>query len=444
MTTDIVQHLQMQNDIMSMLTLEQMIALDAKQTWFTRARPDQCAPSDYFVWLLLAGRGSGKTRAGAEEIWFPAFMGDGQRIAVIGPTSNDVRKTCFEGESGLLSVIPPSLIDSYNRTGLEMWLKPCASGRRGAYFVGYSAEEPNRLRGPQHHRAWCDELAAWRYLEDTWDMMMFGLRLGNNPNVIVTTTPKPVGLLRELMVEPDTMISRASMFDNAANLPPKILAKLKKKYEGTRLGRQELYAEMISANPYALWQQVEMIDTHRVRRRPELARVVVAVDPPITSGEDADECGIVGAGVNTVERGSEHLYVLADKSTQGTPEEWAKEACDLYHSLGADCIVAEVNQGGEMVRSVIANQDPSVPVRMVHATRGKVVRAEPVSMLYEQGRGHHVGRFGTLEDQMCDFTSDFDRKVAGYSPDRVDALVWAATELIIKEPGNDGRAGSLF
>lgn len=448
MKMDVVQQLMMNAELAS-LPLETLLALESRLNWLQTARPDQLAPADYFVWLLLAGRGSGKTRSGAEEMAFQAMMSS-QRIAVIGPTSGDVRKTCFEGESGLLSVIPKRLVESYNRTSLELRLRPYMPGVEGSYFVGYSAEEPERLRGPQHHRAWCDELAAWRYLEETWDMMMFGLRLGENPNIVVTTTPKPVGLLRELLREHDTLVSRASMYDNADHLPKKILDKLRKKYEGTRLGRQELHAEILDDNPFALWNQAEMIDAHRIKNRSALAvaqtctRVVVAVDPPVTSTEESDECGIVVAGVDGQARGSQHGYILDDVSSQGLrPDAWARDAVQAYHKYGADAIVAEVNQGGDMVASVIANADPTVPVVKVHATRGKIVRAEPVSMIYEQGRVHHVGRFGTLEDQMTDFTSDFDKKVAGYSPDRVDALVWALTELMVAEP-KGGRVGALW
>lgn len=433
---NIVERMQAQIELTE-LPLDVLLSLEARQRWFSLARPDQLAPADYFVWLLLAGRGSGKTRSGAEEIWFEASMVP-QRIAVIGPTSGDVRKTCFEGESGLLNVIPKELIKQYNRSGAgELWLTS------GSYFVGYSAEEPERLRGPQHHRAWCDELAAWRYLEETWDQLLFGLRLGDNPNIIVTTTPKPVGLVRELIKAPDTMISRASTFDNAANLPKKILDKLLAKFEGTRLGRQELNAEILDDNPNALWS-IGSIDDNRLGAHPALKRIVVAVDPPASSGPDADECGIVVAAVGMGERGHERGYVLADFSCQGlSPEGWSSEVRKAYHMFRADCIVAEVNNGGDMVESVIRASDPNIPVRKVHATRGKVRRAEPVAMLYEQARVHHVGRLGQLEDQMCDFTVDFDTKIMGYSPDRVDALVWALTELMVEKETKKKVAGAI-
>jgi phage terminase large subunit-like protein len=413
----------------STLPLDQLESLANRLTWLQTARPAQLPPADYFVWMLMAGRGSGKTRSGAEDVWWPASRTP-QRVAVIGPTLADVRKTCFEGESGLLNVVPKRLISSYNRSLCEMWFT------NESYFVGYSSEEPDRLRGPQHHRAWCDELAAWRYLEDTWDMMMFGLRLGTNPTVIVTTTPKPVGLIRKLLKESDTILSRESTFANAANLPEKVLAKLREKYDNTRLGRQELYAEVLEDNPYALWSQ-QVLDKSRHSPKsalPDYRRVVVAVDPPVTSGEDADECGIVGAGIASHEDGTEHAYVHYDWSVQGkSPQGWASRAVSLYHHMRADCIVAEVNQGGDMVEAMIRQTDPKVPVVKVRATRGKVVRAEPVSALYEQKRVHHIGHLPELEDQMCDFTSDFDKDVMGYSPDRVDALVWAITSLMLDD-----------
>lgn len=423
---DTTDHEQMLAEL-AQLDIGQMEAMARRLDWLRKARPRQIAPDDFFVWLLNAGRGSGKTRAGAEEMWWPASR-TAQRIAVIGPTLGDVRKTCFEGESGLLACVPPRLVVGYNRSLCELWVRAADGGE--SYFVGYSSEEPDRLRGPQHHRAWCDELAAWRYIEETWDMMMFGLRLGQSPDVVVTTTPKPVGLLRKLIRDTTTVVATESTFANAGNLPPRYLAELRKKYEGTRLGRQELYAELLDDNPYALWNQ-EMLDRSRILHRdlPDLERIVVSVDPPVTSGEDADECGIVAAGTS-----GDDAYVLHDWTVQGaSPQAWAARAVSLYHHVRADAIVAEVNQGGEMVETIIRQVDPDVPVHTVHATRGKVVRAEPVSALYEQRRVHHVGNLPHLEDQMCDFTTDFDKKAAGYSPDRVDALVWALTSLLLDD-----------
>ncbi len=436
-TTASVEFEQVRDEI-AMLSVEELDAMVRRLTWLQSARPRQLPPADYFVWLLMAGRGSGKTRSGAEDVWWPASR-EQQRVAIIGPTLADVRKTCFEGESGLIAVTPKRLVRNYNRTSAELWLT------NDSYFVGYSSEEPERLRGPQHHRAWCDELAAWRYLDETWDMMMFGLRLGRRPNVIVTTTPKPVGLVRRLLKEPDTILSRESTYANAENLPPKVMQKWKDKYENTRLGRQELHAEILDDNPYALWNQ-KMLDDTRVSSKdvPDLTTCAVAVDPPVTSGEDADECGITAGGTAMGPDGRKHVYVTHDWSVQGrTPAGWAGHAVSLYHHTKAGCIVAEVNQGGDMVEAVIHQVDPNVPVVKVHATRGKVRRAEPVAALYEQARAHHAGHLAKLEDQMCDFTTDFDKELMGYSPDRVDSLVWLITHLALGGQGDYGMLGAV-
>lgn len=422
------------------LTSDEMLVMNHRLEWLQKARPAQLPPEEYFVWLLLAGRGTGKTRSGAEDVFWTASQSE-QRIAIVGPTLADVRKTCFEGESGLESIIPKSLVEAYNRSLCEMWLT------NGSYFVGYSSEEPERLRGPQHHRAWCDELASWRYLQATWDMLMFGLRLGERPDLIVTTTPKPVGLIRQLIKDPGTKLSSESTYANAANLPVSYIAELRKKYEGTRLGEQELHAKILDDNPFAFWTQ-KILDDGRVKEKPtDLERIVVALDPPKTTGESADEAGIVVAGRKVPEtdaRGWDHLYVLDDRSVQGlSPEGWAGKAVSAYYAWQADAIVAEVNQGGDMVESIIHTIDSNIPVVKVTATRGKVVRAEPIAALYEQGRGHHYGSFPQLEDQMCDFTSDFDKEAMGYSPDRVDALVWAATDLMIDGTQNYSMLGAV-
>lgn len=416
------------------LPLPALAADVSRKRWIETARHDQLPPREpYGTWMLLGGRGSGKTRSGAEETWWPATLAP-ERIAIVGPTNNDVRKTCFEGESGLLSVIPKHLIHNYNRTSLELWLT------NGTYMVGYSSEEPERLRGPQHHRAWCDELAAWRYPDDTWDMLQFGLRLGEDPRVIVTTTPKPIKLVKDLLAEKDTVTYRVSTFANAANLPAKYLTKLKAKYEGTRLGRQELYAELLDDNPWSLFKR-EMVERNRVKKIPvPLIRTVVAVDPPVSTGDEADECGTIVAA-----RGEDgHCYVICDGSTQGlSPDGWGAEVVKLYHAHMADRVIGEVNNGGDLIESVMRMVDPALSYKAVRATKGKVRRAEPVAALYEQGRVHHVGQFGALEDQMFEFTSDFDTDKMGYSPDRVDALVWAITELMLEETMDMPRVRTL-
>jgi phage terminase large subunit-like protein len=288
------------------------------------------------------------------------------------------------------------------------------------------------LRGPQHDGAWCDELGSWRYPE-AWDMLMFGLRLGQNPQACVTTTPKPVKLVREVLSDAGTVVTRGSTFDNKANLARKFLEKIVKKYDGTRLGRQELHAELLEDLVGALWNRTK-IEELRVggptgKPVPPMKRIVVALDPAISTTEGADETGIIVAGLGI----DNHGYVLEDRSSIYSPEQWATEAVKQYREHRADRIVAEINQGGDMVESTVRMVDRNASYKGVHATKGKAVRAEPVAALYEQGRIHHVGAFPMLEDQMCGFTVDFDRKAMGYSPDRMDALVWAFTELMVED-----------
>ena len=371
---------------------------------------------------MLAGRGFGKTRTLAEWVCEQVLFGLASRIALVAATAADARDVLVEGESGILAVAPP-------------WFQPLyePSKRRltwpnGAIATTYSAEEPERLRGPQHDAAVCDELGSWSRPE-TWDMLQFGLRLGRKPRCLVATTPRPTKLIRELLAREgrDVVVTRGSTYENRANLAPGFFDQVIRKYEGTRLGRQELNAELLEDTPGALWSH-SIIDAARQAAAPHLARIVVAIDPASTSGEDADETGIIVVGKDH----QSHGYVLADISGRYQPIEWAKIAITAYRTHHADRIVAEVNQGGEMVENTLRMVDPNIPFTSVHASRGKVTRAEPVSALYEQGRMHHVGGFPQLEDQMTNFTSDFDRKAAGYSPDRVEALVWAATELLIE------------
>lgn len=384
--------------------------------WRTWARPEQLAPPDpdWFVWLILSGRGWGKTRTSAELVreW---AQNPGWRIALVARTAADARDTLVEGESGVLAVSPP-------------WFRPVyePSKRRltwpnGTIATTYSADEPDLLRGPQHHAAACDETASWKYADDTWSNLMFGLRLGSNPRVIVTTTPRPIPLIRELLADGTTRVTRGSTYDNAANLPAKVLAKYRAKYEGTRIGRQELHGEVLDDVPGALWQRA-MIEAGRVKAAPPMKRIVVAIDPAVTSGEDSDETGIVAAG-----KGYDgEFYVLDDESCRESPDTWARRAVGLYTRRDADRIVAEVNNGGDLVEATLRTVNKHIPYTAVHASRGKRVRAEPIAALYEQGKVHHVGGFAELEDQMCTFTPD---NIAENSPDRVDALVWALTEL---------------
>ncbi len=391
--------------------------LAARAAWRLTARPEQLTPpGDWFGWLLLAGRGFGKTRTGAEDQAKYAIEHPGARIAVVAPTYADARDTCVEGDSGLETILGRyGVLAQWNRSLGELTLT------NGSRFKLFSAEEPDRLRGPQHHRAWCEELAAWDRPE-TWDQLLFGLRLGTRPQVVITTTPRPTPLVRSLLKRQDVHVTRGSTFDNAPNLAPSALAQLRDRYEGTRLGRQELYAEVLEDVEGALWtsQQLEYL---RVPTAPELRRVVVAIDPAVTSADDSDETGIIVAG-----QGADgHVYVLADLSTRDSPQAWMRRALAAYDEHHADRLVAEVNNGGDLIEAMVRSQVGSrVAYRKVTASRGKRTRAEPVAALYEQGRVHHVGGLPQLEDQMCSWTPD-----AGGSPDRLDALVWAVTDLAL-------------
>lgn len=390
--------------------------------WLTEARPNQITPpgEDWDVWLLLAGRGFGKTRSGAEDTAWFAITNEGVRCAVVGRTYTDVRDVCFEGESGLLSILPPEWIKSYTRSLGSL----CIELTNGSLIFGYGSESPDKLRGPQHHRAWADELAAWEDL-DAWDQLLFGLRLGSNPRVVVTTTPRPLEILKDLVarVGGDVRLSTGSTYENEKNLPEKFLRRLRDRYEGTRLGRQELHAELLFDVPGALWSYDSFI---RCVSTPDLERLVVAVDPAVTSRDESAETGILVAGRARIKRRG-YGYVLHDGTLRGRPEEWASRAISLYRMYEADAIVAEVNNGGDLVEHTIHTVDPSVNVRKVRATRGKLVRAEPVSALYEQGRVFHMGQFRKLEDQLVSYDGQKGQK----SPDRMDALVWALTELLV-------------
>ena len=392
--------------------------------WRGWGRPTQLAPAgDWRIWLLLAGRGFGKTRTGAEWVRTQVEQSRATRIALVGPTAATVRDVMIEGESGLFANAYPKFRPKYHSSRLRLeW-------PNGALALGYSAEEPNTLRGPQHDAAWCDELAAWRYPE-AWDNLLMGLRLGSDPRVVVTTTPKPTRLIRELVRDPHAVVTRGSTWDNSRNLAPGFLSTILKRYEGTRLGRQELEAELLEDTPGALWTR-EQLDGARVSERPVLRRVVVAIDPAVSAKPGADETGLVVAGLGADGLG----YVLNDASGHYHAEDWARRAVALYQRFRADRVIGEVNNGGDLVEATLRAVDRSVSYKAVRASRGKAVRAEPVAALYEQGRVKHHGAFPALEDQMCRFTADIDRAGAGESPDRVDALVWALTELMIEPSG---------
>lgn len=404
------------------------LVLDDWQAW---ARDDQLPPEPddpehpWRVWVILGGRGAGKTRAGAEWVRAmalglePFATEPASRIALIGETLNDVRRVMIEGVSGLLSVHRDDERPHFEVSKLQL------TWPNGTVAQMFSAENPDSLRGPQFAAAWCDELAKWRTPETTWDMLQFGLRLGTNPQVAVTTTPRPIPLLKKLIDDAATVLTRTSTMDNEKNLSPGFISEMARRYAGTALGRQELLGEIIDDISGSLWRR-EWIANHRVVSKPDLAHVVVAVDPPVTSTAASDACGIVVAGIS--ETG--HGYVIADRTVQGRePHAWARAVIATYREFLADRVVAEVNQGGDLVVSVLRQIDSAVAVRKVHATRGKWLRAEPIAALYAEGRVSHVGTYDVLEDQMCAFGTG--GLPSGRSPDRLDALVWALTDLML-------------
>lgn len=393
--------------------------------WLSQGRSNQLTPpGDWWdIWLLNAGRGFGKTRSGAEDAAWYGIETPSARIAIVAKTYADARDTCVEGESGLLSVIPETWINTWNRSLGELVLK------NGTTFKLFASEAPQKLRGPQHHRAWLDELASWEDF-DAYDQVMFGLRLGTRPRAVVTTTPRPLPVIIDLMsrVGKDVVLSLGSTYDNAHNLPASYLRTLRERYEGTRQGEQELHAKILLDVPGALWSHDTIKRWDPDTELPKMDRIVVAVDPAVTSTAKSDETGIVVAGrvagVTPVQG-----IVLEDGSLRGTPHEWGRRAIDLYRKWQADRIVAEVNNGGDLVTQNLRTIDPNVPVTTVHASRGKLTRAEPISALYEQGRVRHYGRFSLLEGQMTTYDGGPGLK----SPDRMDALVWALTELLMRK-----------
>jgi len=405
---------------------------ELQHDWSFWGRDAQFPPTDndWNTWLINAGRGFGKTRCGAE--WVREQVKNGhKRIACVASTNSDIERVMVKGESGFLSVCWKHDKDNKGKPmGFPEWspTKRSLSWANGAKVEFYSAEEPERLRGPQFSAAWCDELAAWNKDIDTWQMLQFCLRLGKHPRVCVTTTPKPTKLMRELLKNPKTVVTSGSTFDNAANLADTYLVAVKEQYEGTRIGRQELYAEVLEEAEGALWS-TEMLDNANVKHEdvPDLARIVVALDPAVTSNAESDMTGIVVAGIDI----NGIAYVLGDYTDRLSPQGWAAKAIQLYHHYQADRIVAEVNQGGDMVRTTIHGEDETVSYKAVRASRGKYARAEPISALYERGLVKHVANppdgasLNELETQMR--TWEPLGRVG--SPDRLDAMVWAITDL---------------
>ncbi len=384
--------------------------------------------SDHFIWLILAGRGWGKTRTGAQDIALYALKNPNTICAVVAPTFGDLRRVCFGGDSGLLSIIPEDCYDKnygtngYSQTTQEIRLA------NGSKIVGFAAIKPDRLRGPQYHRVWADELCAWQDPQEVFDQIMFGLRLGDRPQCVITTTPKPIKLIKDLITRKDVAITKGNTFENQENLAESALAMMLERYEGTSIGRQELYAEVLEDVEGALWN-VNMIESQRLPEGTdiELQQIVVGIDPAVTSGEKADETGIVVAGKDH----QGHFYILEDLSGRHSPDKWCRIAVRAFYEWEADRIVAEVNNGGDLVERLLRTIDDTVPYRAVRATRGKILRAEPIAALYEQGRCHHIGFYEELEAQMCTYTG-LSKEA---SPDRLDALVWSLFELS-KSRGN--------
>lgn len=403
-----------------MAQLDKHVALHAPpraRPWHSKARPEQLPPpGDYNILLILAGRGFGKTKSGAEWLAEQAARHPQSEWAVVAPTWRDCKKICIEGSSGLLKALLPGELESLNTSDLTVRLT------NGSRIYGYSADGYERLRGANLSGAWCDEVALYAAPDDLFsEALLPALRIGENPRVLITTTPRPIKFLRELLARDDGSVAvvRGKTWDNAANLSKSALAELRARFEGTRTGRQELEGELLEDIEGALWSR-DMLDETRVLTAPELARIVVGVDPAVTSGEKSDYTGIVVAGRSH----DGHLYILEDVTMKGTPASCMAKAVNAYHRWKADRIVAEVNNGGDYLEGVLRTVSENVAYTKVRATRGKLTRAEPISALWEQGRGHIVGCLPTLEDQMCSYTQDSKE-----SPDNLDAAIWCATEL---------------
>jgi len=393
--------------------------------WRFWARPDQLPPhGDWFCWLIRSGRGAGKTWTGANWVIERAMQGYGP-IALIAQTKADARDTMIElGPSSIMKVAPPDFMPEYEPSKRRLTFP------NGVTATVFSGDEPGQLRGPQHASVWVDELAKFKYPDDTWDNMEFGLRLGDSPQVLVTTTPRPIPIIRRLIKDDRTIDIVVSTFANRHNLSKQFLSRITDRYDGSRLGRQELYGELLDDTPGALWT-AKLLDDTRAADYPSLKRIVVGVDPAVSATSASNATGIVGAGLGH----DGHLYIIEDATIVGTPKEWGSSAINLYKKLQADKIIAESNQGGDLVASNIRQIDKFAPVRLVRATRNKQTRAEPIATLFEQGKAHIVGRLPELEDELTTWVH------GEKSPDRLDAMVWACTELITGEWGwTSGKA----
>lgn len=400
--------------------------------WDFWARPEQRLPESYPIndpnfwayWLILAGRGFGKTRVGAETIKHWALSGKFQYCNLIGATTDDARQIMIQGESGILNICNKDERPIYKKQDRELvW-------PNGAKSLIFTADEPERLRGKQHSKLWCDEMCSWRYL-DAWDMAIMGLRLDSEPQAVITTTPKPSQLIKTLINDPLTKIARGSTFANKDNLAKNFISSLLKKYEGTRLGRQELDAELLTDNPSALWTD-EMLfkakpnfdkNTGKMIIPSDFDRIVIALDPTTTGNPESDECGIIVAA-----KKQDKAFILEDASILGPPSEWAKRAVEKYEQFECDVLVYETNQGGLMVEETIKVHRRDIKFKGVHASKSKMARAEPVAALYEKSLVYHCGNFTELEAQLKEYVPG-----SGKSPDRLDALVWALTELMLQK-----------
>lgn len=400
----------------SILTSTPDIQAAARYEWPLWARPDQLEPEgDHRYFMACAGRGWGKTRAGTEWVRSQIESGKASRAIIVAATAGDLRDTLVEGPSGLMTVCPPWDRPLYEPSKRRLTWK------NGATVALYSSEEPDRLRGVNADLLLADELAAWKYPE-AWDMALLALRIGSNPRAMVTTTPRPTRIIRDLIGRADCVVVRGSTYDNAANLAPQFIDEIVRRYEGTRLGRQEIHAEVLEDVDGAILT-ADDLRALRVDAAPDLGRIVVGVDPAATAGENADKTGIVV----TAKGVDDHLYAIADRSCRLGPAGWARRVVDAFHEFDADLIVAEKNQGGLMVEHTLRSLDADVPIKLVTATRGKHVRAEPILARFEQAKAHTLPGLEDLEVQLAAFTPE------GYaldgSPDSADAFVWAATEL---------------
>ena len=399
------------------------MGLASPDSWALLAREDQWPPiGDWLIWVMMGGRGAGKTRAGAE--WLRRRINDGaRRVALIAPNYNDAREVMLCGESGLLNLGREDDRPIYqsSRHRLE-W----PNGAEGYVF---SAEDPDSLRGPQFEWAWADEFCAWRYPDETLSNLRLGLRLGASPQLVITTTPRPRPSFKRLLDTKGVVITRAKTADNMRNLSPVFIAAMQEAYGGTTLGRQELGGELIFDVPGALFSRA-LLEGSLTKTRPKFTKIIVAIDPPVTSGKRSDACGLIVAGLVETPRHKDRVHILHDGTIQGvSPKAWAIKAMSLWERFDADYLLAEVNQGGEMVSTILATINPDVVVKSVYASRGKYARAEPVAALYEQGRVKHQKPFPELEDELCTFGQS---QSGSKSPDRADALVWAVTDLLLK------------